>query len=352
MDNYHVVGDPELAPPILSTSVDASEVSYNSETVEDALDKSFMDKSNSSSEPADMNDIVSIGTHTINPSVTTLNVPIRGTWGFVEVFKHGTSIVQLWVEANNSFMFTRTKSGNPAVWSSWKRYEPELLVRFDDLPKYGIATSGEKINATLQEICKKVPAFCEVKIHWTGNDTNRFGTLASQIPANYGSLYIHKNGNSNPCVIEFIPYASSYHYVRNFDYINSEHLSVWANISDLSSKQDKTDNSLATSSKTVTGAINELKRISDLRPFQLHGYAPNNNADWANLNGIYTVDPSTTGTPNYYGILVVFAMKNTGFDGSNWIFQLFFPTGEANIYTRMSINATDGGAWSSWVTLR
>jgi hypothetical protein len=128
-------------------------------------------------------------------------------------------------------------------------------------------------------------------------------------------------------------------------------LSLYLN-SDLRDKQNKTDNSLATTAKTVVGAINELKRISDLRPFQLNGFASNNNANWANLNGIYTVNPDTTGTPNYYGILVVFATKNTGFDGSNWIVQLFFPTGEANIYTRMSANATDGGAWTSWVTLR
>ena len=109
---------------------------------------------------------------------------------------------------------------------------------------------------------------------------------------------------------------------------------------------------MATTSKTVVGAINELKGISDLRPFQLNGDCPNNNANWANRNGIYSISPSTEGTPNYYGIVVVFAMKNTGFDGSNWIFQLFFPTVEAQIYTRMSVNATGGGEWSSWVTLR
>lgn len=156
MDNYHVVGDPELAPDVPSTSIDASEVSYNSETVEDALDRLDAEK------------------------VT--------------------------------------------------------LVDFSDLSKYGIATSGEKINATLQEICKKVPVYCEVKIMWTGNQTlsdssYRFGTLGAQMPELYGSLYIHKTSSVHPCVIEFIPYNSINHYVRNYDYINStDHLSNWTEI--------------------------------------------------------------------------------------------------------------------------
>ena len=233
MDNYIVVGDPELAPDVPPTNVDASEVSYNSETVEDALDKSFMNHGTTAE--TDMNNIVSIGTHTINPSVTTLNVPISGTWGFVEVFKHGTSIVQLWVDSANAYMYTRVKSGSPLVWSSWRSYEQ--LVTFSDLPKYGIATSGtEKVNATLEDICKKVPGWCEVKIHWVGNQilsdgSYRFGTLGAQMPELYGSLYIHKIGSVHPCIIEFIPYNSGNHYTRNFDYINSaNHLSAWTNI--------------------------------------------------------------------------------------------------------------------------
>lgn len=106
------------------------------------------------------------------------------------------------------------------------------LVTFYDLSKYGIEVSGAQINATLAEICKKVPSFCEVKIYWTGNDATRFGTLANQIPETYGSLYIHKNGVYNPCAIEFIPYNSGSRYLRNYDYINStDHLSAWSYIS-------------------------------------------------------------------------------------------------------------------------
>ena len=240
MDNYHVVGDPELAPDVPPTNVDASEVSYTNTTsglsatnVQDAIDevtnKSFMDKASSSTEPADMNNVVSIGTHTISPDITTLNVPVSGTWAYVEVFKHGaTGLFQLWMSLNDNGMYIRTKSGAPAVWSHWRHYEH--IITPSELSQYGISTSGEQINSTLEEICKKVPLYCEVKIYWTGNDATRFGTLANQIPESFGSLYIHKNGYSNPCYIEFVQYGSGNHYIRNFDYINADHLSDWVNL--------------------------------------------------------------------------------------------------------------------------
>ena len=188
---------------------------------------------NGTTTETDMDNVVSFGSHTINPSVTTLNVPVSGTWGSVEVFRHGTKdFFQLWVSLSDNSMYTRTKSGSPAVWSSWRGYEQ--LVTFSDLSKYGIAVSGEKINATLQEICKKVPIYCEVKISWTGNQqiegTYRFGTIGQQLPESYGSLYIRRNGINNPCIIEFIPYSSGNHYMRNYDYINAEHLSDWQNL--------------------------------------------------------------------------------------------------------------------------
>lgn len=131
---------------------------------------------------------------------------------------------------------TPSSTNNAKYWAEQSQvYAASVkttLVTFSDLPKYGIATSGiEQINATLEEICKKVPAWCEVKIHWTGNDTNRFGTLANQIPADYGSLYIHKMSSMHPCVIEFIPYNSGNRYSRNYDYVNSaDHLSEWINL--------------------------------------------------------------------------------------------------------------------------
>ena len=82
-----------------------------------------------------------------------------------------------------------------------------------------------------------MPSFCEVKIGWTGNDANRFGTIASQMPAQYGSLYIHKVSGYNPCAIEFIPYNSGSRYSRNFDFVNADHLSEWINTNEELSKK-------------------------------------------------------------------------------------------------------------------
>lgn len=236
----NIVWDTNNKWDILTPSTVASQVKYDGTTsglsatnvqgaIDETFDKSFRNRDNSSGEPADMNDITTIGTHSINPDVTTLNLPVSGTWGYVEVFAHGTTgLFQLWMSLNDNGMYIRTKAGAPAVWSHWRRYEH--IITPSELSQYGISTSGEQINATLEEICKKVPLFCEVKIYWTGNDTNRFGTLANQIPADYGSLYIHKNGYSNPCYIEFVQFASGNHYIRNFDYINADHLSDWINL--------------------------------------------------------------------------------------------------------------------------
>lgn len=74
-----------------------------------------------------------------------------------------------------------------------------------------------------------------------------------------------------------------------------------------------------------------------------------NNANWVNQNGVYRCDPYTTGV-SAYGILICFG-TGSGFNGSNWFAQLFFPTSGARPKYRISVNATGGGGWTSWVQL-
>ena len=77
----------------------------------------------------------------------------------------------------------------------------------------------------------------------------------------------------------------------------------------------------------------------------------NNNANWAILTGIYNTSPSTVGAPDY-GILIVFAAPypTAGFNGKNWIHQLWF-TNNNIVQHRYSVNKTDGSGWSSWTAL-
>lgn len=122
MDNYHVVGDPNLAPPVPATDVDASRVAYGSSTVESALDDAFLKRGTATQ--SDMNDITEMGIWTINPSVTTQNVPVSSKWGMVEVYKNGSSVIQRFKTTDNSENYERMKTGSPLVWSVWKAHTP------------------------------------------------------------------------------------------------------------------------------------------------------------------------------------------------------------------------------------
>ena len=71
------------------------------------------------------------------------------------------------------------------------------------------------------------------------------------------------------------------------------------------------------------------------------------NANWAIYPGIYTTNTSTTDAAQYGVILVLASSATAGFNGSNWIFQIWYQT-NGKIKTRYSINAKDGGSWTTW----
>lgn len=102
---------------------------------------------------------------------------------------------------------------------------------------------------------------------------------------------------------------------------------------------------------------NKIKTIADntgisdeiFRSFDASTY--NNNANWACLTGIYRTDPNTVSAPDY-GVLIVFAepYPTAGFNGKNWIHQLWFSNNNV-VQHRYSVNKTDGGGWSAWTAL-
>ena len=73
------------------------------------------------------------------------------------------------------------------------------------------------------------------------------------------------------------------------------------------------------------------------------------NANWALASGIYNTSTDTVDAADY-GALLVINSYNIGFNGRNWIFQVWFRT-NGTIQTRRSINATDGSGWTAWETI-
>ena len=158
---------------------------------EELSSRAFMNRSVSANEPADMNNIVQIGTHSINPEVTTLNTP-NSKWGYVEVFYHGTGgIVQLWTDTDNESMYIRTKSGNPLVWSDWKVY----------------AQSGYNIRLTSENLDDVVTP----GKYFQGNSANC--TVARNYPiASAGYLEV-ETMSDNVVIQTYHPSATSHHQV-------------------------------------------------------------------------------------------------------------------------------------------
>ena len=70
------------------------------------------------------------------------------------------------------------------------------------------------------------------------------------------------------------------------------------------------------------------------------------NANWAIYPGIYQTITTTVDAAQY-GILLVLASGIDGFNGGTWHFQIWYQT-NGKIKTRYSINAKDGGSWTSW----
>ena len=144
---------------------------------------------------------------------------------------------------------------------------------------------------------------------------------------------------------------------------------------------------LNTTSKTLTGAVNELlldflgannsisnmeNTVNDVNS-KLQTIEENgcNNVNWRNENngvmvtrgqgsnnsyyflstGIYTVNTSTVGRPNgvTYGVILTFRndTPKQAVNGSSWIFQLCLPTNGGAIYRRENINYTASG-WTDW----
>lgn len=72
---------------------------------------------------------------------------------------------------------------------------------------------------------------------------------------------------------------------------------------------------------------------------------PNDNLNTCYTAGIYSYNPTTTGTPSGYGhVLVTISFGNTHNDKNNWINQLAFDT-DGYMYHREKVN--DGG-WRDW----
>ena len=78
--------------------------------------------------------------------------------------------------------------------------------------------------------------------------------------------------------------------------------------------------------------------------------------NWVTTPGVYVTNESTVGAPSNngvktYGILIVFSCTSNGFNGGNWVVQFWTPTTSLNggqLFMRKSINATNGGGWSTW----
>ena len=87
-------------------------------------DKAFMPRGRATE--TDMDDLLVVGSHVINPEVTVDNVPEENQWGLVEVFQQGedistSSVVQVWYGTNGQ-NYSRFRGGSPLVWSNWKGF--------------------------------------------------------------------------------------------------------------------------------------------------------------------------------------------------------------------------------------
>ena len=75
------------------------------------------------------------------------------------------------------------------------------------------------------------------------------------------------------------------------------------------------------------------------------------NLNWSLMNGVWSYGTSTVDRPNDYGVCLVLNSGSDSYTGYDWFFQLAFGT-NGHIYTRNSINATDGGKFSGWVMIK
>ena len=87
-------------------------------------DKAFMPRGKATE--TDMDDLLVVGSHIIDPEVTVDNVPEENQWGLVEVFQQGenistSSVVQVWYGTNGQ-NYSRIRGGSPLVWSNWKGF--------------------------------------------------------------------------------------------------------------------------------------------------------------------------------------------------------------------------------------
>lgn len=88
------------------------------------IDKAFIPRSRG--QVSDMNDLLVMGSYTISPETTTVNVPEEDEWGLVEVFQPGndpstSSTTQVWYGLNG-MNYSRTRGGSPLTWSKWRSF--------------------------------------------------------------------------------------------------------------------------------------------------------------------------------------------------------------------------------------
>lgn len=118
-------------------------------------------------------------------------------------------------------------------------------------------------------------------------------------------------------------------------------------ITKLKSLIDKNTADITALNNDLANKLNTSDEI--FRSFDASTYS--NNANWACLTGIYKTDPNTVSAPDY-GVLIVFAepYPTAGFNGKNWIHQLWFSNNNV-VQHRYSVNKTDGSGWSAWTAL-
>ena len=82
------------------------------------------------------------------------------------------------------------------------------------------------INNTIEKLCAALPANSIFAHYWVGNVSDRFGTIAAQLPYNYGQLYITKV-QSSAADLKFTRYGEAITYVSKWTSTNNIGWSGW-----------------------------------------------------------------------------------------------------------------------------
>ena len=216
-----------------------------------------------------------------------------------------------------------------------------LYIKPEELDKYGISTSRSSygdvmINNTIEELCAALPSNSIFAHYWTGDVSDRFGTIAAQLPYSYGQLYITKV-QAGAADLKFTRYGEAVGYISKWTSTNDIGWSGWVDFAPASHSH----------TAAQVGAAPSNLRYGDY-------YCTNN----SQINNAITAEYNAAENGSVRLIYLIIGADGLDLPGGNWHIAIY-KTDTSYGFIEAQSYRSDGmrrkilwaGSWGSWTNI-